>query len=458
MTRADIRRQTGQFPAPTIPAAATVVQCPTPVVVSSIPAIHQWPACESVSDRAVAGSTVVPLMRRDVRRTLRSRTPRRTGRRWGGRNLPVVVSLFLSAVVAGGVFAAALDALSPPPIASPIPSPSVTGGVVTGVNVADVDVAAIPYVSLPDPDAQLTVPAGVVEKVQTARDVLTQVDGIELSGVDVSAVDALVKLLEEEPVVVATVLEGGGATESDLVAGEGSSGGLDGSLTDLVRFETDLEERLVDVRALLDAQPAVTVAFPLTTDEIGEVVSVASTAYKAPAASNGQIPSNQLCPVGVGTHRLRCDAAFQFAQLNDAFAHKFGYRIGITDSYRTLASQFAVKAEKPGLAAVPGTSNHGWGLALDLNGAVAHFGTAERAWLVANGPSFGWIAPGWANAGGSKPEPWHYEFVGVDGGDVSLPDRVVEDPSLLDDSRVDKAVSRWGFRVPTIEASPASER
>ncbi len=49
-----------------------------------------------------------------------------------------------------------------------------------------------------------------------------------------------------------------------------------------------------------------------------------------------------------------------------------GVTIGITDSYRSYAGQVDVAARKGlysqgGLASVPGTSNHGWGMALDLD-------------------------------------------------------------------------------------------
>ncbi len=32
------------------------------------------------------------------------------------------------------------------------------------------------------------------------------------------------------------------------------------------------------------------------------------------------------------------------------------------------------------------------------------------AWLTEHGPSFGWFNPPWAQSGGSRPEPWHWEF------------------------------------------------
>jgi LAS superfamily LD-carboxypeptidase LdcB len=67
---------------------------------------------------------------------------------------------------------------------------------------------------------------------------------------------------------------------------------------------------------------------------------------------------------------------------------------------------------KPALAAVPGTSNHGWALAVDLCGGIQSFGTAEYAWMVANAPAFGWSNPPWARPGQGREEPWHWEFTG----------------------------------------------
>jgi hypothetical protein len=128
---------------------------------------------------------------------------------------------------------------------------------------------------------------------------------------------------------------------------------------------------------------------------------------------NGMIPGSALCalPAAPG-HRLRADAAAAFGELSGQFAAEFGRPLCVTDSYRTLAAQVILYARKPALAAKPGTSNHGWGTALDLCGGIQSFGTAEHAWLAAHAPPTGWFHPSWAAAGGSRPEPWHWEFAG----------------------------------------------
>ncbi len=48
--------------------------------------------------------------------------------------------------------------------------------------------------------------------------------------------------------------------------------------------------------------------------------------------------------------------------------------------------------------------------AVDLCGGVERFDTAEHEWMLAHGPAYGWIHPSWAGAGGSRPEPWHFEY------------------------------------------------
>jgi hypothetical protein len=126
---------------------------------------------------------------------------------------------------------------------------------------------------------------------------------------------------------------------------------------------------------------------------------------------NGMLPASALCPLASAPgHRLRGDAAAAFDKMSAAYAQAFGRPICVTDSYRSYAQQVDVYRRKPTLAAIPGRSNHGWGLAADLCGGIQNFGSAQFRWMKANAPKFGWFHPGWAEPGGSKPEPWHWEF------------------------------------------------
>ncbi|GAA3540153.1 peptidoglycan DD-metalloendopeptidase family protein [Kribbella ginsengisoli] len=125
--------------------------------------------------------------------------------------------------------------------------------------------------------------------------------------------------------------------------------------------------------------------------------------------SNGLIPQSQLCGLG-GGHMLRCDAAAAYQQLSSAFRQAFGKNLCITDSYRSYSAQVDLYGRKPSLAALPGTSNHGWGVAVDLCGGIDKFGTAQYEWMSAHASGYGWVHPDWARQGGNREEPWHWEF------------------------------------------------
>ncbi|WP_222595460.1 M15 family metallopeptidase [Cellulomonas terrae] len=128
-----------------------------------------------------------------------------------------------------------------------------------------------------------------------------------------------------------------------------------------------------------------------------------------PAGQNGLLKTSDLCNLWDNHTQLRADAAVSLAEFNQAFAARFGGDLCISGGYRTLAAQRAVKAQKGGLAAVPGKSNHGWGLAVDLCQDQTS-GTKWR-WITENAPTYGWENPAWAQPGGSGPyERWHWEY------------------------------------------------
>lgn len=145
------------------------------------------------------------------------------------------------------------------------------------------------------------------------------------------------------------------------------------------------------------------------------IPSPESTSTDAPDAkvydgyTNGQLPDSALCALPQEGHRLRCDAVPSFLAMNAAYKAHFGHDMCITDSYRSYAEQVDVKARKPGLAATPGTSNHGWGLAIDFCDDIEDFGSAQHQWMQDNSKKFSWWHPDWAEQDGSKPEAWHWE-------------------------------------------------
>lgn len=138
--------------------------------------------------------------------------------------------------------------------------------------------------------------------------------------------------------------------------------------------------------------------------------------------ANGRIPASALCPIDPsGAHRLRCDAAEAFSQLDSAYRARFGAPFSVTSSYRSYDDQVRLKQswcdrDACHMAASPGSSNHGWGLALDLGGGINDFGTPEHEWMRDHAPGFGWHHPDWARPGGGKEEPWHWEYGAAGGG------------------------------------------
>lgn len=126
--------------------------------------------------------------------------------------------------------------------------------------------------------------------------------------------------------------------------------------------------------------------------------------------ANGALPAAAVCRLPQDQHLLRVDAAFAFWQLNRAFRLHFGKRLCVSDSYRSLSAQQELYVLKPGLAAYPGTSNHGWGTAVDLCGGVEVYESAEHRWLRRHAQELGWGNPRWARLDGYRPEAWHWEY------------------------------------------------
>jgi zinc D-Ala-D-Ala carboxypeptidase len=127
--------------------------------------------------------------------------------------------------------------------------------------------------------------------------------------------------------------------------------------------------------------------------------------------ANGRMDRGYLCTLWDGRTEIRADAAVALAVLNEVYREEFGRDLCMTDGYRSYAAQESLRARKPGLAARPGTSEHGWGLAVDFCGGIETAGPAYD-WMRENAPEYGWDNPPWARKGGGGPyEPWHWEYV-----------------------------------------------
>jgi LAS superfamily LD-carboxypeptidase LdcB len=80
-----------------------------------------------------------------------------------------------------------------------------------------------------------------------------------------------------------------------------------------------------------------------------------------------------------------------------------GVQIGVTDSYRDYGTQVSLAQRKGlysqgGLAAAPGSSNHGWGMALDLD-----LDGAAQSWMRENAWRYGFVED-------TPREPWHWGY------------------------------------------------
>ncbi|MEA2371779.1 MAG: hypothetical protein QOH12_2173 [Solirubrobacteraceae bacterium] len=84
---------------------------------------------------------------------------------------------------------------------------------------------------------------------------------------------------------------------------------------------------------------------------------------------------------------------------------------GPASSARSFAQQVSLKAHwvalgQPQKAAQPGTSNHGWAIAVDCPAARA------QAWLMSHCGEYGWSHDEGARVG----EPWHFRYIGAPAG------------------------------------------
>lgn len=129
------------------------------------------------------------------------------------------------------------------------------------------------------------------------------------------------------------------------------------------------------------------------------------------SVANGQLGSAHLCDVGDG-YLLRPDAGAAFLALAKQYESSTGESLAgcIGNTYRSYDEQVELYEQKPSLAAEPGTSEHGWGLAMDFECGASSYSSAFYSWLDAHGREYGWVNPPWAQPGGSRPEPWHWEF------------------------------------------------
>ena len=161
---------------------------------------------------------------------------------------------------------------------------------------------------------------------------------------------------------------------------------------------------------------------PLTPDKLKEALApdkpnlcVKRLKQATPNIQNGKLDTSILMDIGNG-HYLQKGAADAYKRMtqaanNDGISWSIGQ--GASPAYRTYEEQERLAKDPPigvglygdgkgGKAAKPGTSNHGWALAVDLGDGANDYGTPQNNWLIENARNFGFYTiPG---------EPWHWEY------------------------------------------------
>ena len=127
--------------------------------------------------------------------------------------------------------------------------------------------------------------------------------------------------------------------------------------------------------------------------------------------SNGGIPDSELQTLSFSPgNKMNKKAAAAMEEMNKAYKADNGSDLTINEAYRDCATQIRYSKELGSRAAPapPCVSNHGWGLAADIE--VGAFGSSTYNWLKANAHKYGYVHPAWAEPGGSNPEQWHWEY------------------------------------------------
>ena len=201
-----------------------------------------------------------------------------------------------------------------------------------------------------------------------------------------------------------TAKNGSQVTKGETLGVVGSTGKNVVKGKDSLMFIMEKDGKRVDPREFLF--PAAPDTATVNVEDINTPIPEFKNGY-----SNGKLPAEALCAIPQSGHTMRCEALTSFIALNEAYKSQFGHEMCVTDSYRSYEAQVDVKRRKGRMAATPGTSNHGWGLALDLCDSVNIFGSEQHNWMKANAHRYGWFHPEWAGPGGSLPEAWHWEHV-----------------------------------------------
>ncbi len=154
--------------------------------------------------------------------------------------------------------------------------------------------------------------------------------------------------------------------------------------------------------------PSTTAKAPDNGEAVGEP-QLEEAQAKWGSYENGKIPDSELQALSFSPgNKMNKKAAAAMEEMNKAYKADNGSDLIINDAYREYDRQVKLREQLGSTAGVPGTSNHGWGLAADIE--VGPFGSSAYNWLKANAHKYGYVHPAWAEPSGSNPEQWHWEY------------------------------------------------
>lgn len=173
-------------------------------------------------------------------------------------------------------------------------------------------------------------------------------------------------------------------------------------------------------------------------------------------AVNGKLAAGSLFPTGQAGMLLVVAAAASFARTAAEVYRRYGWKVKINDAYRDYDTQVKLFLARftttpvsgvinvwwngkrwylrPGqsMAAIPGTSNHGWGLAIDVDDLGGFNATKWKQFREVAARN------GWNNdEGKSIGEWWHWVYVAAndDGEDEMTPEQ---------EAKLDQVLARLG--------------
>ena len=177
---------------------------------------------------------------------------------------------------------------------------------------------------------------------------------------------------------------------------------------------------------------------------------------------NGQVPTSAMTLNKYLSKDLGGDAAYLKSEASAALDNMMSaynnanftgkQKVVFTDGYRSLQRQQALYDKYgAGRAAKPGTSNHGWGIAIDMywgvrtsmNKDIDNRPSAYKhpvyQWFFNNGHLYGWYNPIKLRDDGGTDEWWHWEYYGKNENVEVIANRYKGDFTSTDATNIKKA-------------------